>query len=175
MIQAVTAQVTIDVDALIPDDEDDDEAMVEQEEGTLTKQEEMSELVFDAAAAVLSSRRLSEFVDPPKSMRLQSSDGGRQRYAYLVIKKLGDWSRYGLQPLKVSNQQESQDESKLVYSTMRGGHFDGELSISVKRIKRNNQIVVVASLAVPKKGKKLKRNSPPPWCRVSPSLSLDHP
>lgn len=155
MIQAVTAQVTIDVDPLVPDE--DDEEMDEQEEGTLTKQEEMSELVYDAAAAVLSSRSLSEFVDPPKSVRIQSSDGGRQRYAYLVIKKLGDWGRYGLQPLKVSNQQETDDESRLVYSTLRGGHFDGELSISVERIKRNNRIVVITSLAVPRKGKKLKK------------------
>lgn len=111
--------------------------------------------MYDAAAEVLSLRRLTEFVDPPTTLRLQSSQEERQRTAILIVNKLGDWGRYGLQPLKVAHQQEGDTVSSLTYSTLTGGHFDGQIDIQIERTKYNTLFIQVR-LAVPKKGRKVR-------------------
>jgi uncharacterized protein (UPF0548 family) len=110
--------------------------------------------MYDAAAEILSSRRLTEFVDPPKSLRLQSSQEKRQGSAILVVQKLGDWGRYGLQPLQVAHYQEGDVVASLTYSTLKGGHFDGQIDIRVERTKKDT-LVIQVRLGVPKKGRKV--------------------
>ena len=56
--------------------------------------------------------------------------------AILVVKELGDWGRYGLLPLQVTHESESitEDSSRrveLVFSTLKGAHFDGQIHVSV--------------------------------------------
>ena len=134
---------------------------------TTTKGQEKQEIMdtmYDAAAEVLSSGRLTEFVDPPsvlrlqasqeKRQRLQASQEKRQRSAMLVVKGMGDWKRYGLQPLRVSNQQEGDTVASLTYTTLKGGHFDGQLTVKVERTK-NDTLVVQIRLGIPKKGRKV--------------------
>jgi hypothetical protein len=90
------------------------------------------DLMYNAAAEVLSLRRLTEFVDPPTTLRLQSSQGMRQQTGILVVNKLGDWGQFGLQPLKVAHQQEGDRVSSLACSTLKGGHFDGQIDIQIE-------------------------------------------
>jgi uncharacterized protein (UPF0548 family) len=102
--------------------------------------------MYDAAAEVLSSRRLTEFVDPPEKLRLQSSQEERQQSAILVVQKLGVWGRYGLQPLQVTNCLEGDAVASLTYSTLKGGHFDGQIDIRVEQTK--DTLIVQVRLGV---------------------------
>jgi hypothetical protein len=121
---------------------------------SVDRREEVLDIMYDAAAEVISSRRLTEFVDPPKLLRLQSSQEKRQRSAILVVQKLGDLGRYGLQPLQVAHHLEGNNVASLTYSTLKGGHFDGQIDIRVERTKKDALIVQVR-LGVPKKGRKV--------------------
>lgn len=111
--------------------------------------------LYDSAADVLSSRRLTELVDPPESLRFQSSSERRQRSGVLVVEKMGDFGRFGLQPLRISQQQEGEAVSSLTYTTLKGGHFDGQLIVKVERTKKDSLIIQVR-LGVPKKGRKVR-------------------
>lgn len=126
---------------------------------TVDRQAEVLGILYDAAVDVLSSRRLTEFVDPPKSLRLQTSQGKSQQSAILVVHKLGVWGRYGLQPLQVAHQQEGDAVASLTYSTLKGGHFDGQIDIRVERTKED-MLVIQVRLAIPKKGRKV-------WSRLT--------
>lgn len=110
--------------------------------------------MYDAAATVLSSRHLTEFVDPPKSLRLQASQETRLRSAVLVVRKVGDWGGYGLQPLRVAHQQEGANVASLTNSTLKGGHFDGQISIRVQQTKEEQRVMQVR-LLIPTKGRKV--------------------
>lgn len=110
--------------------------------------------LYDAAADVLSSRRLTEFVNPPNMLRLQPSEEKRQRLAILVVQKMGNWGRYGLQPLRVSSEQEEENVASVTYTTLKGGHFDGQLLIRMERTKET-KLVIQVRLGVPKKGRKV--------------------
>lgn len=111
--------------------------------------------MYDAAAEVLSSRRLTEFVEPTNLLRFQSSQERRQRLGILVVKNMGNWGRYGLQPLRISQQQEGEQSSSLTFTTLKGGHFDGQLSIKAEQTKKDTLSIQV-SLGVPRKGRKVR-------------------
>jgi hypothetical protein len=112
--------------------------------------------LYDAAAEVLSSRRLTEFVSPPKALRIQSNhdEEKRQRSAILVVQKMGNWGRFGLQPLRVSSQHEGESVASLTFTTLKGGHFDGQIAITVERTKKDT-LVIQIRLGIPKKGRKV--------------------
>jgi len=118
------------------------------------EQRYIMDIMYDAAAEVLSSRRLTEFVEPPNLLRLQSSQEKRQRSAILIVQGMGNWGRYGLQPLRISQQQEGENMASLTYTTLKGGHFDGQLLVKVERTKEDSLQVLVL-IGVPKKGRKV--------------------
>lgn len=167
------------------DDEEDDNVNEDDEvdERTILLQE-ATDATFDAALTVLSSRRFTEFAsvdDTDQLVRFQSTpsssgDGGSRRAgggvgggAVLVVKSMGDFGRYGLQPLRVAHQEESTDSASVIYYTVKGGHFDGEIRLAVgindgldddegegdEDDDRAPSIVITVNLVVPKKGRKV--------------------
>jgi len=152
--------------------------------------QEATDAAFDAALTVLSSRRFTEFAsgdddDADQLVRFQSTPsssggggGGESRRsrgggggvgdgAVLVVKSMGDFGRYGLQPLRVAHQEESTDSASVIYYTVKGGHFDGEIRVAVGIINGGlddegdgddggaPSIVITVNLVVPKKGRRV--------------------
>jgi len=109
--------------------------------------EEIEQWSWEHAAALLQSRdSLTEWADP-KKLRLVVDDES----AILVVKKLGDWGRYGLLPLRVTyestdrssediddDDDDDDDRLQLVLTTLQGGHFDGQIHIFISSISAAN-------------------------------------
>ena len=75
----------------------------------------------------------------------------------LILPNASDWNGYGLQPLAVTHEEESDTLVSVVYSTLKGGLFDGQLAISVEQIDDGN-VVLALALAVPKKSRKISQH-----------------
>lgn len=148
LAKAATSQATVPIDFFLDDDADEEDM------------EYTMELCFNHAIDLLSSRTLTEYT-PQGSVRLHTlSNDARKRFATLVVKKLGDWGRYGIIPLQVSSQQESDLEGSLTFSTLKVAQFAGQIHVSVekRRRKREKQSIVLAvHLAIPKCGTKLSK------------------
>lgn len=141
-----------------PTIEDDDELMQLVEERAW---EDSVELAFQSAESIVAARRFSEFISDsnssPDSMKFVARGDEREKAA-LVMKSMGDWKRYGIQPLKVVEEEKSQDTSSVVYYTLQGGHFDGQLKVAVEKDnedKSHPRITVIVSLLIPKGGRKI--------------------
>lgn len=149
--QAVTLRRTIDLKSYIPetinDNHDDDNDDFE------TIQSTMADLLFETASDILLSRRFTEF---SQSTKIISSKDTRQKSAFLILPKAGDWNRYGLQPLKVSHQEESDSSVCVSYSALNGGFFDGLLTFRIQQDEHGN-IIMDLIFAVPKKGRRISR------------------
>jgi len=163
-LQSVTAQASLDVNSFMQEGDDDDNTGEKEIEN---QREAMLELLYDSAATCLLSRRLTEFVSNDgdggdgNSIRLQSSTDNRQKYSILAVKGLGStlWGWFGLVPFKVASHTEGENETRLVFSTLEKGHFDGRLTITVQfgtTKKSKNKVIVATNLTIPKKGKKVK-------------------
>lgn len=180
---SVTARKRLSLDSLLENynnEDDEDTSLAEAEEDYVT------ELAHQCAITILDSRRFSEY--SPDNVRFQGpsqsslqevarrksrggSNGVGSESAAIIMKKLGIFP-WGLQPLKLSYEEENGIKSKAIaYQTMKHGHFDGELRLSVERLFddmiddekddddqiNEDGIVLSVSLVVPKKGKKLNR------------------
>lgn len=141
----------------IPDDDDDDELMQLVQERAW---EDSVDLAFQSAESIVAARRFSEFLGnspSPDSMKFVAR-GNRKEKAALVVKSMGDWRRYGIQPLKVVEEAKTQDMTSVVYYTLQGGHFDGQLKVAVEKDvedKAHPRITVMVSLLIPKGGRKI--------------------
>lgn len=128
------------------------------EEGRAALLRDASDVAYEAAAAVLSSRRFGEFAPGGGgSLRFQSQSGS----AVMAVRSLGDWGRYGLQPLREAGEEEGKTGASVVYTTLQGGHLDGEIRFSVELVGQSDEgageeaaVVVGVSLVVPKKGRR---------------------
>eukprot|EP00815_Leptocylindrus_aporus_P002428 CAMPEP_0116067126 /NCGR_PEP_ID=MMETSP0322-20121206/10815_1 /TAXON_ID=163516 /ORGANISM="Leptocylindrus danicus var. apora, Strain B651" /LENGTH=492 /DNA_ID=CAMNT_0003553857 /DNA_START=192 /DNA_END=1670 /DNA_ORIENTATION=- len=180
---SVTARKRLSLDSLLENynnEDDEDTSLAEAEEDYVT------ELAHQCAITILDSRRFSEY--SPANVRFQGpsqsslqevarrksrggSNGVGSESAAIIMKKLGIFP-WGLQPLKLSYEEENGIKSKAIaYQTMKHGHFDGELRLSVERLFddmiddekddddqiNEDGVVLSVSLVVPKKGKKLNR------------------
>lgn len=121
------------------------------------------DLAFSSACRILNKRRYSEFVASPSNrLRIYSEprrDDHHKDVAALVMKSMGNWRRFGIQPLRVASESESENLSTVVYYTLKGGEFDGELKFSVSRNiddEEEPSIIVSATLIIPSKGRKIK-------------------
>lgn len=150
--QAATLRLTLALESYLPksmnDENDDDD---DDDEDTL--QSTMADLLFETASDILLSRRFTEF---SQSTKIISSKDTRQRSAFLILPKAGDWNRYGLQPLRVAHQEESDSTVCVSYSTLKGGFFDGLLTVRIQQDEYGN-IIMDLILAVPKKGRRISR------------------
>lgn len=112
------------------------------------------DVAYESAVGVLLQRRYSEFSPSnkhsvsfiPSPTTILRSAARKRAYGQskggaegaIIMKGLGDWRRYGIQPLRVSYEEQLKGASagsSLVVGlyTVRGGHFDGEIRISVER------------------------------------------
>lgn len=125
------------------------------------------DLAFTSACRILSRRRFTEFIASPSNrLRMYSearTDEHQHDVAALVMKSMGDWGRFGIQPLRLVSEYETEDSKSIVYNTLKGGEFDGELRFSVKRqngerdsTHDDHRVVVSVTLLIPKNGRKIK-------------------
>jgi hypothetical protein len=145
--QLATAKLTLELEDFMPDrktDRDDDDDDDDDEVYSA-----MADLLFEAASDILTSRRFTEFSQDTKFL-------SRARLALLVIPKAGDWNGYGLQPLKVNHQEESDHMVSVSYVTLQGGVLDGQLTLRVTREDQGNVHVELA-LAIPRKARMTSR------------------
>jgi len=173
----VTAKKNIPFELLLPA-EDDLESIYEKEfEGRKAEDrdnaianleekawEDAMMLAFESSAKILSSRRFSEFVSSPANqMRFYSpvvSDHRRPdvENAALIVKSMGDWKRFGIQPLRLAYEENKSSEKSIVYHTLTGGQFDGELRIAVQKVgqdQEENKVIISVTILVPKNGRKI--------------------
>lgn len=156
--KAASARVTISPTSFI-DNEEDDEVDDDQIDFILNT-------CYNAAADILSTRQITEYA-PDQQVKLHTlikNEEGRRRFGMLVVKKAGDWNRFGLIPIQVTRQNESDDLISLTYSTLKGSHFAGQIHISIQKqqpSKRSKKkvadIVVQVSVAMPKKAPRISK------------------
>eukprot|EP00979_Chaetoceros_neogracilis_P008439 scaffold1876_cov209-Chaetoceros_neogracile.AAC.1 len=174
---ALVARKTVPFEVLLPSEEELEllhEKEKESREQELLDDEELMrlveekawqdsiELVFNSAVSIIAARRFTEFIASP-SHRVKfvaRGSGNKKDKASLVVKSMGDWMRYGIQPLKVAAEETSTDFSSVIYYTLQGGHFDGELKISVEKdvdgdSDSDPSITVIVTLLIAKGGRKL--------------------
>ncbi|GAX13303.1 hypothetical protein FisN_17Hh244 [Fistulifera solaris] len=131
------------------EDEDDDDIA-----------EYVMELLMDHASQTMTSLELTEFVEPEGSLRNVVAPG-RKKTA-LIVSRLGDWGRFGLQPLLVThmesstNEEEQEEEMELTLGTMKGGHFDGYIQIGVRL--KDSTLTLQTAMYFPKSGKALSQS-----------------
>lgn len=176
----VSAKKNIPFEVLLPSDDDMEFIYEKETDGKVVKNkktimadleekawDDAMMLAFTSAERILLARRFTEYVpSPPNQMRLFSatksdSHGSRHENAALIFKSMGDWQRFGIQPLRVVFEQDAADSRSLVYHTLTGGHFDGELRITVKKIDNNEEessIAVTVTMLVPNNGRKMNSN-----------------
>lgn len=139
--QAATCQLTVSAREFVLDE--DDEAL-----------DNVIEVSLDHASDLLSARLLTEFVHPPQSLRLVTRERGGRKHAMLVVNKMGDWNRFGLMPLQVM-QVTDDDELSLTLTTHAGGHWDGQIHVSIG--KEGAELKIRCYLVVPKKGRRISK------------------
>jgi hypothetical protein len=148
LAHAATARITISIQDFLQDDENDDEAFCH-------------ELCYNHAVDVLNSQVLTEFV-PKNNVRLytlQKGDSGRKRFSALIVNKVGDWGRWGIMPVQITQKQENDLETSLTYTSLKGSHFAGQIRVSAEKIKAKKgtkpSVVLLVQLAIPKKAHRI--------------------
>ena len=175
---ALTARKTVPFEVLLPSEEEL-ELLFEKEKDSLVhndmEDEELMQLVeerawedsiqlaFNSAESIIAARRFTEFIASPSSRVkfVARGAGSKKDKAVLVMKSMGDWRRYGIQPLMVASEEKSINVSSVIYYTLKGGHFDGELNISVKKDldvhADDPSITVSVTLLIGKGGRKVNK------------------
>ena len=179
---ALTARKTVPFEVLLPSEEDLEllyekekeskeytyniENGNEEERMQLVEEkawEDSIELAFNSAESIIAARRFTEYIASP-SQRVKfvargsgSSSSDKKDKAVLVMKSMGDWRRYGIQPLRVASEEKSTNVASVIYYTLVGGHFDGELKVSVRKDAdaSDPSITVIVTLLIGKGGRKV--------------------
>ncbi len=140
------------------------------------------ECMIESAKSILSERIFTEFVSGnSRSMKFRSflvstspeeENDEAVEGAVMAMKLLGDFRRFGVQPLcfsyETNNEDDDDDDNydnehvemegrklmthSVAFHTLRGGHFDGELRFSVEE-KENGGVVISVTLAIPHGGR----------------------
>ena len=113
------------------------------------------ECVQDSVSTTFTDRRFSEYTDRSKLKFKSISDSAThdEEGGVLAMELLGDFGRYGVQPLCVSYEDDEDDEAEenlrcIAYHTLRGGHFDGEIRFEASREESGIRIGVVLAIPV---------------------------
>jgi hypothetical protein len=151
LVQAVSAQLSLSTDSFFEElstgNEEDEDLSVQREEAL--------ELLFENAASLLSTRQLTEFSSEKCPLQVASSSD-RQKHGIIVVPGLGDFGRYGLMYWQVTRQMESDKDSSLTITTLKGmGFVDGQIHFEVKKYR--SKISVSVHLVVPKGGRKIPK------------------
>lgn len=116
------------------------------------------DLAFNSAESIITARRFSEFVGSSSTPLTFLSRGNKKDKALLALKSMGSLNRYGLQPLRVASEEKSEDSLSVFYYTLQGGHFDGELKVTIEKgVDEDDEptITVTVTLLFPKGGKSI--------------------
>jgi len=142
-----------------------DETDAEDEELQL----EEIDCMHESIKAIIEERKFTEFIPgkDARSLKFKSFliEEDMSEGAIFSMKLLGDFGRYGLQPLCISyeidnddDSDEEEDESTsspmthcVAFHTLTGGHFDGELQFLVQETTEGD--VISVTLAIPKGGR----------------------
>ena len=174
---AISAKKKVPFEVLLPSEEElEDMYEPKNNEKDMSRKEALMELedkawedtmilAFAATEQILSGRRYSEYVPSPSKNYLRFYSSPRNSKAVFVMKCLGDMGRFGLQPLHIVNEHQSDFEKSILYSTLCNGHFDGEIEVKVEKEggfqdddeREERKVVVTVTLLVPAKGRKLKK------------------
>jgi hypothetical protein len=149
--QAVSAQQSLSPDSLVDAfyTEDDDEVDIDIQRG------EILSLLFESTAKLLSNREFAEFPTEARKLRVAFSSDS-QKHGIIVVPGLGNFGRFGLVHWQVTHQMESDNQSSLTLTTVKGkGFFDGQLHIQIERL--DSKVLVTTHLAVPKNGRKISQ------------------
>jgi hypothetical protein len=149
--QAVSAQQSMSPDSLVDAlyTEDDDEG------DTDIQQKDLLNLLFESTAKLLSNREFAEFPTEARKLRVASSSDS-QKHGILVVPGLGTFGRFGLVHWQATDQMESDNQSSLTLTTVKGkGFFDGQLHIQIERL--GSKVRVTTHLGVPKNGRKISK------------------
>ena len=138
---------------LIPNDNESDEDDLEQA------------LMEESVKSIFLERKFSEFIPTSShSMKFRSflvaaeeidEDDDVVEGTMMVIKTLGDFGRFGVEPMCFSYELEEEEGDPMThcvaYHTLKGGHFDGEIRFSAEQT--DEGIVVSVTLAIPQGGR----------------------
>ncbi len=137
---------------LISLNDSDDEDSIEQE------------YTEESVKSVFLERKFSEFIpESSQSLKFRSflvaAEGSDEddvvEGGLLVMKMLGDFGRYGVEPICFSYELEEEEGEPMThcvaYHTLKGGHFDGEIKFSLEETEEG--IVVSVTLAIPQGGR----------------------
>ena len=120
------------------------------------------EYMEESVKSIFLERKFSEFI-PVSSQSLKfrsflvAAEGSDDvvEGALMVMKTLGDFGRYGVEPMCVSYELEEDEDEPMThcvaYHTLKGGHFDGEIKFSFEQTEEG--IVVSVTLAIPQGGR----------------------
>ena len=162
LVQAISAQESVNAREFLSTDDDENEDSDDEEKqyGNEVSQGEVDgimELLLEHAATILATKQLTEFVSdesPTPLLKFIPSPVGRQRFGILVVPRIGDWGRYGLMYWQVTRNSDSESESTMTLTTLKGlSHMDGQLHIAAE--KHRDELVLKVDLVVPRKGKKI--------------------
>lgn len=136
---------------------DDDEEM----------QHEAMDCLLESVSSIFDERRFAEFIpDSSPNLKYRSflvaeeDDGDVTEGAVMAVKLLGDFGLYGVQPLCLSYELDEGDDTDdnatilrcIAFHTLKGGHFDGELRLSVEQ--KSTSLVLSVVLAIPNGARK---------------------
>lgn len=152
LVQAVSAQLSLTPDALLEEFQTEDED--EKEEEDLDLKISILERLFDNAATVVSERQFTEYPSEKQPMKLASSN--RQNHGVMLVPGLGSFGRYGLIHWQATLQLESDKDASVTLTTLKKmGIFDGQIHVQVQKYR--SKILISAHLAVPKRGRKIRK------------------
>lgn len=102
--------------------------------------EDDADIAYRCGQNILSTRRFTEFTPDhtPLTKFHSTSTNKKKQGGALIVQKMGDFCRFGIQPLALSHEENvrlpsGDDLSMVSFYTLKGGHFDGELLISLQR------------------------------------------
>ncbi|KAL7536568.1 hypothetical protein ACHAWF_005500 [Thalassiosira exigua] len=156
--QVTYAQTVVLLDADRNDTEDNDENISELQE----------EALRESISGIFGERKFGEFAQGGllfHSFLVESEGGGEDSYeegTVMAMKLLGDFGRYGLQPLCIAYEDEEETDGEplfhcVAFHTLGGGHFEGEMKFSVEEREGAEGlapgVVISVILAIPEGGR----------------------
>ncbi|KAL3796931.1 hypothetical protein HJC23_000684 [Cyclotella cryptica] len=127
------------------------------------------ECALESISALFDDRKFSEYTPEASALKWRSflvadeNDDDESEGAVMSMRLLGDFGRFGIQPLCFSYELDDEDidetdhDSTMIrcvaFHTLKGGHFDGELRFSIDSTKAGTGVIISVTLAIPNEGR----------------------
>lgn len=143
LTQALSAQFTLTFDDFVEGDD------IEED---LDAKEELLDLIFESASTTLTERQWTEFAPGSKSLKSAVS---AKKHGILMVPGLGAMGRYGLIRWQITQQQETDRDTSVTLTSLKGDFFDGQIHLEARKYR--SKVVLRAHLGVPKRGRKMNK------------------